>query len=191
MTPSATSRISSRWSMACGFSSFAITGTSLLCEAIIFLTSVTSAAVRTNERATASIPCFRPNSRSLRSFTVMAGIDSATPGRLMPLCSPSRPSLMTSHRTSLPRMLRTRSSIKPSLRRMRAPGESSRARSGNVVDIRVSFPGTSWGVMVTIAPLFRKTGFRCSSRPVRILGPCRSCRMQTVRPSRWAARRRR
>src|SRR6266566_4118140 len=59
--------------MACGFSSLAITGTSLLCEAMIRFTSVTSAAVRTNDRATASTPCFRPNSRSLRSFEGNAG----------------------------------------------------------------------------------------------------------------------
>ena len=128
--------------MACGFSSLAITGTSLPCVAMICLTMLTSAAVRTNESATASTPCVRPNSRSLRSFSVRAGIDKAMPGRLMPLCSPSRPPLMTSQSTSLPRTARTRISIRPSLSRMRAPGVSSRARSANVVQMRVAVPST-------------------------------------------------
>ena len=171
MTPSATCRISSRWSIACGFSSFAITGTSLLCEAMIRFTSVTSAAVRTNERATASTPWSSPNSRSLRSFGVRAGIDRATPGRLIPLCSPSMPPFNTSHRTSFPRTLRTRSSMRPSLSRMRAPGLTSRARSGNVVEMRVAVPGTCCGVMVTTDPVFSRTGSCFSKGPVRIFGP--------------------
>ena len=52
----------------------------------------------------------------------------------------------------------TRSSIRPSLSRMRAPGDSSRARSGNVVEIRVAVPATFCGVMVTTVPVFRRTG---------------------------------
>ena len=59
------------------------------------------------------------------------------------------------------------------------------------LEMRVAVPGISCGVMVTVEPVFRRTGSWFSSLPVRIFGPCRSWRMHTVRPSRAAARRRR
>src|SRR5262249_22242921 len=51
------------------------------------------------------------------------------------------------------------------------------------VEITAAVPGISRGVMTTRSPVFKSTGVCCFSRPVRILGPCRSCRMQTVRPA--------
>ena len=49
--------------------------------------------------------------------------------------------------------------------------------------IRLAVPITSLAVMVTFCPFCNTTGARDLSRPVLILGPCRSCRMQMVRPS--------
>ena len=70
-------------------------------------------------------------------------------------------------------------------------GAELAGKIGNVVEMRVAFPGTSFGVMVTTEPVLSRTFSWRSKGPVRIFGPCRSCRMQMVRPSRWAARRRR
>ena len=187
MTPSATSKISSRCSMACGFSSFAIRGTSELCSAMKRLIARTSSAVRMNEAATISTPCLMPNARSSSSLGVIEGTLSTMPGRLMPLCSPSMPPLITSHSTSLPWMACTRSSINPSESRMRSPIFTSCARVWKVVEIVVAVPGMSRGVMVTREPAFSTTGVRYFRRPVRIFGPCRSCRMQMVRSSFSAA----
>ena len=64
---------------------------------------------------------------------------------------------------------------------MRAPGRTSCASPGNVVEIRVAVPATSRGVIVTCDPVLSATGSCPLSRPVRILGPCKSCRMQMVR----------
>ena len=177
--------------MACGFSSLEMRGTSQPRRATICRTIFTSAAVRTKERATASTPCLRPNSRSRRSFSVRAGIDKAVPGKLIPWCSARAPPFKTSQTTSRPRRVRTRNSIRPSRSRTRAPGDTSPARSGNVVEMRVAVPAISRGVISTVEPLFSRTGSWPSRRPVRILGPCRSCRIQTVRFSFSAARRRR
>src|SRR5574341_1224258 len=191
ITPSATSRISSRCSMAWGFSSLAITGTPAWRAAMSRLASRTPSAVRTKETATRSTPCFRPNSRSSWSFSVTAGTRTTAPGRLMPLCSPSRPPLMTSHSRSSPRTARTRSSMRPSASRMREPASTSRASSGKVVERTEAVPGTSRGVRVSSEPALSATGVRYFRRPVRILGPERSWRMPRERPSRSAARRRR
>ena len=99
--------------------------------------------------------------------------------------------LTTSHSTSLPRTWVTRNSISPSESRMREPGRTSCASpvkcgrdqgrgAGNIArrnrDQRTSLDNTG------SCPL---------SRPVRILGPCKSCRIQIVRFSCFAARRRR
>ena len=109
--------------------------------------------------ATRSTPCFRPNSRSLRSLSVSAGMVSATPGRLMPWCSPSMPPLTTSQSTSCPRRCPghavrcghpTAGCARPAS--LHAPGQEMwwRCRSG--------VPGTSRGVMVTREPVFRSDG---------------------------------
>src|SRR6476661_5353171 len=193
ITPSATSSISSRFagSMACGFSSLAMTHASELCTRTSRFTSRISSAVRINETATMSTPCFRPKSRSFSSFSVREGTLTTAPGRLMPLCSPSSPPLITSHSTSSPRTAVTRSSSSPSESRIREPGSTSCASVLNVVESTAAVPAISRGVMVKRAPLLMAIGVRYLSLPVRILGPCRSCRMQMVRPSFSATLRRR
>ena len=50
----------------------------------------------------ASTPCLSANSRSSASFSVSDGVRTRTPGRLMPLCSPSMPPLTISQATSSP-----------------------------------------------------------------------------------------
>ncbi len=131
----------------------------------------------------ASTSCFMPNSRSSSSFSVSDGTRTGIPGRLMPLCSPSMPPLITSQSTSSPGMSITRSSIRPSESRIRAPGSRFSASVGKVVAITLAVPRMSRGVMVSRCPAFNCTGIRFFSRPVRILGPCRSPRMQTSFPS--------
>src|SRR6201996_4709823 len=74
----------------------------------------------------------------------------------------------------------TCSSIKPSDSRMRARGSRFSASVGKVVAIIVEVPAISRGVMVSFWPALSCTGMRFLSRPVRILGPCKSPRMQIV-----------
>ena len=100
ITPFATSRMASRFSMACGFSSLAITGATPPSAAIARRARTTSSAVRTNEMAMTSTACFRPNARSSSSFSVSDGMLTFVPGRLMPWCSPSIPPFSTSQMTS-------------------------------------------------------------------------------------------
>ena len=85
MTPSKAATISWRRSIACGFSSFAMTGRCTSTSAMTRRTSSMSSGPRTKLSATQSAPCARPQRRSARSFSVSAGTDTATPGRLMPL----------------------------------------------------------------------------------------------------------
>ncbi len=66
---------------------------------------------------------------------------------------------------------------------MRAPGSRFSASVGKVVAIRVEVPAISRGVMVSRCPALSCTGMRFFSRPVRILGPCKSPRMQIGLPS--------
>ena len=189
MTPLVTSRISSRRSMACGFSSLAMMGTDFPNSRIRLLAVRMSSAERTNDKATTSTPCFRPNSRSTLSLPVRESIVIAAPGRLMPCCSPSTPPFRTSHSTSWPRTERTLSSMRPSDKSTRAPGTTSRARPGKSVEISSAVPATLRGVIVSNAPDFSSTCFPSFRRPVRIFGPCKSWRIQIVRPRSSAARR--
>ncbi len=66
---------------------------------------------------------------------------------------------------------------------MRAPGSRFSARVGKVVAMRAEVPAISRGVMVSRCPALSCTGMRFFSRPVRILGPCKSPRMQIGLPS--------
>ena len=101
------------------------------------------------------------------------------------------PPLRTSHSTSFPRIARTSSSIRPSDKSTRAPGSTSRASPGKSVEMSVALPGTERGVMVSRLPFLSSTGAPSFNRPVRIFGPCRSCKMQIVRFSLRAASRNR
>ena len=60
-----------------------------------------------------------------------------------PLMLAQRPSVEHFAENVFPRTPRTRSSIRPSLSRIRAPAVSSRARSGKVVEMRAALPARS------------------------------------------------
>ena len=72
---------------------------------------------------------------------------------------------------------------------MREPCSTFSARVLNVVPTRDAVPGTSRGVMVSRCPALSSTGLWSFSFAVRILGPCRSPRMQSgLRSSRLTLR---
>ncbi len=68
--------------------------------------------------------------------------------------------------------------MRPSESRMREPGSRFSARVLKVVPTRAAVPSISRGVMVRRLPATSWTGLWSLSLPVRILGPCRSARMQ-------------
>jgi hypothetical protein len=82
------------------------------------------------------------------SFSVSEGVRTRTPGRLMPLFSPSMPPLTMSQTTSSPLTSCTRSSMRPSESRMREPCSTFSASVLKVVPTSDAVPGTSRGVMV-------------------------------------------
>ena len=86
-------------------------------------------------------------------------------------------------------MARTSSSIRPSDKSTREPGSTSRARPEKSVEMRLAEPATARGVMVSRLPFLSSTGVPFFNRPVRIFGPCRSCKIQIVRFSLRAASR--
>ncbi len=178
MMASATSRIESRCSTACGFSSLATIHASDFSATSRRFTWRTSSAVRTNETATASTPSLMAKIRSSSSFSVRDGTLTGIPGRLMPLFSPSMPPLMISQTTSTPLRRSTRSSIRPSERRMREPRSRFSASVLKVVPTIAAEPAISRGVMVRRSPATSCTGLWSFNLPVRIFGPCRSARIQ-------------
>ena len=109
MKPSNAAMISSRLSMACGFSILAMTGISIPSSRITLRTSSTSAALRTKLSAMKSTVRCSANRRSSMSFSDSAGTETATPGRLMPLLSLTLPPTSTSVTTSVP----SRTSVDP------------------------------------------------------------------------------
>ena len=124
------------------------------------------------------------------SFAVSAEAGSATPGRLMPLCSPSGPPATT--------VVFTRRAVRrfdPQLdapiveqqavaraHRCGQPGEGGRDQPG-AAD---RGPGDD---VERVAGREACSGAAAFERPVRILGPLRSCRMATWRPARSPAAR--
>ena len=88
MMPVRESMISSRWSIAAGFSSLAITAAR---PATSRRASATSSGRWTNDSATQSAPSSRPNCRSRRSLAVSGESGRTTFGTLTPLRSDSRP----------------------------------------------------------------------------------------------------
>ena len=101
MVPSKARTISARFSMACGFSILAMTGRCTPTSSMIARTSSTSAAERTNDSAMMSAVSFSAQRRSSLSFSLMAGTETATPGRLMPLLSLRRPDPFARQSTSV------------------------------------------------------------------------------------------
>ncbi len=188
ITPSNAAMISSRFSTACGFSTLARTGRRTPSSSMMSWTSTMSAALRTNDRAMRSAPLRSAHRRSSRSFSDRAGTLTATPGRLNPLLSDTRPPSTTTVWTRGPSTFVTLSSMRPSSTRTRSPGVTSLGRPECVVETMFWSPGTSSVVTTNSAPFSRSTG-PDAKRPSRIFGPCRSTRMPTPRPRSSAAAR--
>ncbi len=128
MKPSKASITSSRFSIACGFSILAITGTSIPTSRITVRTSSTSAALRTKLSATKSTLRLNAKRRSSSSFSESAGTETATPGRLMPLWLLTVPPTSTSVSTSVSVTARTRRRTLPSSIRIGSPFDTSPGR---------------------------------------------------------------
>ena len=129
MIPSNASTISSSRSTASGFSSLAITGTSMSSCRMISRTSSASRAERTKLRAMKSTDRCRANRRSASSFAERAGTLTATPGRESPLLFDTSPPSTTRQVTSGPSTPTTVSAILPSSTSSRSPSLASLARS--------------------------------------------------------------
>ena len=84
ITPSVISRMASRLSTACGFSSLAISGTALPRAAMACRARITSSAVRTKRNGDHVDALLNPKSRSASSFSVSDGMLTFVPGRLIP-----------------------------------------------------------------------------------------------------------
>ena len=181
MMPSNAATMSRRRSTACGFSSFAMTGTRMPSSSMIRRTSSTSSGPRTKLSATQSAPARRPHRRSSRSFCVIAGTDTATPGRLIPLWSEMRPGISTSVMMSVSVTSRARSRMRPSSTSSGSPGCTSPGSPAYEVPTISCVPSTGRVVMVKRSPA-ESVGF-CppANVPTRIFGPCRSTSTATGR----------
>ena len=125
ITASVSPRIASSASTASAFSILAITCACEPAAAISSRRSRTSAAERTNERATKSTPRSSAKSRSSMSFRVRDGIGTGTPGTFTPLCVSTTPPMTTVHRARPRSTHSTRSLTSPSSMRMSCPGWST------------------------------------------------------------------
>ncbi len=149
MKPSNAAITSSRLWIACGFSILAMTGSITPSSRITFRTSSTSAALRTKLSAMKSTVRCSAKRRSSMSFSDIAGTETATPGRLMPLWLLTLPPTSTSVTTSVPSLTSvTRSRTLPSSMRIGSPTFTSPGRPWYVVPATLSSPGTSRVVIV-------------------------------------------
>ena len=168
--PSNASTISTKFSTACGFSIFAITGTRIPSSSIILWTSLISSALLTNESAMKSAPARKPQRRSSISFSESAGTETATPGKLIPLLLLTAPGSITLVTTSLPLTSTTSTVTFPSSIRMRSPALQSPGKPLYVVPTRSFVPSTSSTVIVKISPRAKSCG-PALKRAKRIFGP--------------------
>ena len=134
-------------------------------------------AERTNDAAIKSIPCSTPKMISSRSFFVSAGRRTGTFGTLTPFLSPSSPPFNTLQVISLPLIVFTSSSIRPSSIRILLPGSTSSASPSYVMDTFLASPSISSVVSVNSSPASNFTFFPSFSKPVRISGPFVSSRI--------------
>ena len=187
MMPSKALTISSRFSRACGFSILATTGMRRPSSSMISWARSMSEAKRTKDMAMMSAPVWMAQRRSSSSFSVSAGRDTATPGRLMPLCEETGPATMTLVCTLLPSTLVTSRRTLPSSIRIGSPAWQSPGRPLNVVEVMCSSPSMSSVVMMNSWPSVSWTLSSPSAfflnQPQRIFGPCRSTRTATLRPA--------
>ena len=112
------------------------------------------------------------------SFSDIAGTETATPGRLMPLWLLTGPATSTSVWTSWSFTAVTRRCTLPSSMRIGSPGLTSPGRPSYVVPTTSASPGTSRVVMTSSWPWVSITG-PSATVSSRILGPCRSAKMPT------------
>ncbi len=175
MMPSNTLTMSSRFSTACGFSILATIGMRRPSSSMISWARSMSVAKRTNDMAMMSAPVWMAQRRSFSSFSVRAGSDTATPGRLMPLWLETGPATTTLVYTLLPSTFVTSRRTLPSSMRIGSPGWQSPGRPLNVVDVMCSSPSTSSVVMMNSWPSLSCTLSSPSAffltQPQRILGP--------------------
>jgi hypothetical protein len=115
------------------------------------------------------------------SFSLIAGTETATPGRLIPLWLLIGPATSTVVLTSVSSTESTRSMTLPSSMSTMSPGATSPGSPSYVVVAIVAFPGTDRVVIVNSCPVSSSTG-PAATRPSRILGPWRSTKMPTPRP---------
>ena len=158
MKPSNAAITSSRFSIACGFSILAMTGSMTPSSRMIRRTSSASLASRTKLSAMKSTLRCSAKRRSSMSFSDSAGTETATPGRLMPLWLLTLPPTSTSVRTSWPSTSVTRSRTLPSSMRIGSPTLTSPGSPSYVVPATWSSPGTSRVVMVHSWPRSSVTG---------------------------------
>ena len=172
MTPSAASRMASKFSTASEHSIFAtILMPSPPCPSKNRRTARTPSASRTNDAATKSMSCPMPNSRSARSWSVSAGRGSAAPGTFTDLRSPSMPAFLTMQRMSVPSTSSTSSSKSPSSTRMDVPAPTAAAKPGQLCETSWGVPSTARSVSTIRLPAASSTGRPPARRPVRISGP--------------------
>ena len=178
MMPSETRIISSIFSTPSVFSIFAMMR---ILRQLLFSSSLRmrtmSSAQRVNEAAMKSTSSLTPNARSALSFSLMYGIESVTPGTLMPLYDEIGPPFKTRHSTSVSVTCSTIISIRPSSMRMCTPGATSCGSFLKVTEQPSRSPGRSSVESVYFCPYSSTTGV--SNAPVRISGPLVSSRMAT------------
>ena len=120
------------------------------------------------------------------SFSLIAGMETATPGRLMPLLFETGPGTSTTVVTSVAVTSVTRTDTLPSSISRESPGRQSPGRPLNVVETRSLEPTMSSVVMTKVSPTSSWWG-PLSNVPSRIFGPWRSTRTATLRPRSSAA----
>ena len=148
---------------------------------MIACTSLMSAALRTNDSAIMSTPCFNAHRKSSMSLVESAGTLTATPGKLIPLLSLTTPASVTLVITASFVTSTTSRPTFPSSIRIRSPGLQSPGKPEYVVPQIFASPGTSRVVIVKVSPVLSSTGPEVNL-PSRIFGPCKSARMPTPRP---------
>ena len=111
-----------------------------------------SSPLRTKDNAIMSMSFESAQRRSRSSFSLMAGTDTATPGRLIPLLLETGPATTTSQSTSVGETSKARSPTLPSSIRTWSPGFTSPGRPLKVVEQRSLVPRMSSMVMVKRSP---------------------------------------
>ena len=151
--------------------------------------SRTASALRTKEAATKSTSCSMPKRMSARSWSVMTGSGTVTPGTLTDLRSPSTASLTTRQAMSAPSTASTASSMRPSSTSSCVPGRTCSDKPAHVWVTRSALPATSRSVSTIPSPARSATGRPPASLPVLISGPRMSKRIAQGDPVRAHARR--